>query len=85
LAPANSALLVLSDIEALVVRGWQRISEQGFRLRNPAITVPMLRAACASEESGWIKIGGILLAACDVVPGAVPPSMAEYFRKLVIS
>lgn len=73
---------VLSDIERLVTSGWQRLSAQSFLLRAPAVTVPPLLHACAGASKGWRKIGEVLAAACDVVPGSVPAALRERFRAL---
>jgi hypothetical protein len=64
------------------VRAWLKIAAQGFRLRNPAVTVPALRAACANVLTPWPKIGTILLAAADAMPASVPAEMIASFRKL---
>jgi len=80
---ARAGLFVLADVEALVVRAWLQIAEQGFRLRNPAVTVPALRAACASVLAAWPKVGTILLAAADATPASVPAEMIASFRQLL--
>jgi len=73
---------VLPDLEHLVTTGWQRLSAQSFLLRAPAVTVPALLQACASASTGWRKIGEVLAAACNVVPGSVPAALRERFRAL---
>lgn len=78
----QSGLFVLADVEALVSRAWLDIAEQGFRLRNPSVTVPALKAACAATLAPWPKIGGILLAAADAVSASVPLEMIDAFRRL---
>jgi hypothetical protein len=79
---AAVGLFVLPDIEHLVTSAWQRLCENRFLLRAPALTVPELREACASASKGWPKIGEVLTAACDAVPTLVPPELRERFRKL---
>jgi hypothetical protein len=73
---------VLGDVELLVTSGWRRMSERPFLLRAPSVTVPRLLEACASESTGWRKIGEVLAAACDAVPEAVPATLREKFRAL---
>jgi len=79
---AATGLLVLADIENLVTNAWLRLSENSFLLRAPAVTVPILREACASASTGWRKIGAVLTAGCDAVPVSVPVELRERFRKL---
>ena len=81
-ARAATGPYILSDIERLVTSGWRRLSVQSFLLRAPAVTVPALLQACASASTGWRKIGEVLAAACDVVPGSVPAALRERFRAL---
>jgi hypothetical protein len=82
LQPPDNALFVLPDIEHLVTDSWQRLSEQSFLLRSPAVTVPPLRRACASTSTGWRKIGEVLAAACDTVPMMVPQEFRRRFSEL---
>jgi hypothetical protein len=82
LSRAGTDLLVLPDVENLVTSAWLRLSENSFLLRAPAVTVPVLRSACASASTGWRKIGEVLTAACDAVPAPVPVEIRERFRKL---
>lgn len=84
LLPAKAGLFVLTDIESLVARGWLGVADQAFRLRNPSVTVPALRAACASSSTGWPKIGTILLAACDVIAAPIPAEMIGAFKRLLL-
>jgi hypothetical protein len=79
----GKSLLVLSDLELLVAKSWQIQSERTFLLRSPALSAPALRSACASNAQGWRKIGEILCAACDAVPGNVPAAVRELFQSLV--
>jgi tetratricopeptide (TPR) repeat protein len=80
----GTGLYVLAEVEQLVTRGWLRLSELGFLLRAPAVTVPALLQACASASSGWRKIGEVLSAACDAVPAAVPSEFREKFRQMTL-
>lgn len=80
---ARSGIFVVEDIEALVSRTWLHMADQAFRLRNPRVTVPPLKAACASTARPWPKIGGILIAAADAVPASVPREMVAAFRRLL--
>jgi hypothetical protein len=82
LPKAANALFVLPDIECLVTSAWRRLAEQGFLLRSPVVTAPTLVRACESRLTGWRKIGEVLSAACDAVPGAVPTELREKFREL---
>ena len=75
-------LFVLADIEHLVTSAWRRLSENGFLLRSPRLTVPILQKACASSSTGWRKIGEVLPAACDVVPTTVPSEFRKRFQEL---
>ena len=79
---AAVGLLVLPDIENLVTSAWLRLSENCFLLRAPAVTVPVLRGACASASTGWRKIGEVLIAACDAVPAPVPVEFRERLHRL---
>jgi len=82
LPKTGNGQFVLAEIEHLVTSGWRRLSEQGFLLRTPAVTVPALLRACASASSGWRKISEVLSAACDAVPAAVPNEFRERFRQM---
>jgi hypothetical protein len=82
LPKATTGLFVLAEIEHLVTSAWQRLSEQSFLLRAPALTVPALQRACSSTSTGWRKIGEVLTAACDAVPATVPGEFRERFRGL---
>jgi len=82
LPQAGRGLLVLADIEKLVTNAWLRLSENSFLLRASAVTLPVLREACAGASTGWRKIGEVLTAACDAVPPPVPVEIRERFRKL---
>ena len=73
---------VLAELEHLVTSGWRKMSERTFLLRAPAITAPSLLQSCASVSTGWRKIGEVLAAACDVVPGLVPIEFRARFRDL---
>ena len=83
LTTTKAALFVLSDVESLMTKSWLRVSDQGFWLRNPGVTTPALKAACASAAAGWTKIGAVLLAACNVIPAAIPPEMVTRFNQLL--
>jgi tetratricopeptide (TPR) repeat protein len=72
----------LPDIERLVTHGWLKICNQAFLLRAPATTIPALRQACVSPSTGWRKIGEVLVAASNAVPGTVPPDMLDRFQRL---
>ena len=72
---------VLPDIEQLVTSGWRRLSAQRFVARAGGDRSSLLRA-CESASTGWRKIGEVLAAACDVVPGSVPAALREKFRTL---
>jgi len=80
---ARSGIFVVADVEALVSRAWLNMAGQAFRLRNPIVTVPPLKAACASTARPWPKIGGILLAAADAMAASVPAEMIAAFRRLL--
>jgi hypothetical protein len=75
-------LSVLADIEHLVTSAWRRLCKNRFLLRRPTRTVPVLEEACASDSTGWQKIGEVLTAACDVVPATIPSEFQETFREL---
>jgi hypothetical protein len=77
-----AVLFVLADVEHLVTSAWLRLAESRFLLHSPTLTVPALELACESNNTGWSKIGAVLLAACDVVPGAVPAEFRERFKKM---
>ncbi len=78
-------LLVLADVELLVTTAWLRLAQNRFLLRAPALTVPAIEQACASADTGWRKIGEVLLAACDAVPAAVPAGFRERFQVMLRS
>jgi hypothetical protein len=82
LPQVGAELFVLADVEHLVTSAWRRLSENGFLLRAPALTVPVLQKACASASTGWHKIGEVLTAACDVVPATVPNELRQRFKEL---
>ncbi len=79
---AAAGLLVLADVAHLVTSAWLRLAESRFLIRAPALTAPALEQACASAQTGWRKIGTILLAACDAVPAAVPLGFRERFQEM---
>lgn len=80
---ARSGIFVAADVEVLVSRAWLAMAGQAFRLRNPIVTVPPLKAACASSAGPWPKIGGILIAAANAMPASVPAEMIAAFRRLL--
>jgi hypothetical protein len=82
LPKAAASLLVVADVVHLVTSAWLRLAESRFLLRAPALTAPALEQACASAQTGWRKIGTILLAACDAVPAAIPPGFRERFQEM---
>jgi hypothetical protein len=82
LRQAAPAMLVLGDVEHLVTRAWRQLCEKTFLLRSPTVTVGPLKDACASPSIGWPKIGGVLVAACDVVPKTVPGEFRTRFGEL---
>ena len=82
LPKVTTGLFVLAEIEHLVTSAWQRLSEQSFLLRAPALTVPALQRACSSASTGWRKIGEGLTADCDVVRATVPGEFGARFRGL---
>ena len=82
LPKVRAELFVLADVEHLVTSAWRRLSENGFLLRSPALTAPILQQACASPSTGWHKIGQVLTAACDVVPATVPSAFRQTFQEL---
>jgi len=73
---------VLADIEHLVTTAWRLLCEKRFLLRTPTRSVPVLEEACASDRTGWQKIGVVLTAACDVAPATVPSEFQQMFREL---
>jgi hypothetical protein len=82
LPKTGNGLFVLPEIEQLVTSTWRRLAEQGFLLRAPLVTTPVLLQACASTSSGWRKIGEVLIAVCDAVPAAVPNEFRERFQQM---
>ena len=82
LPKAATVVFVIRDVECLVTMAWQRLCEVTFLLRSPRLTVPILRNACLSSSTGWLKIGEVLTAACDVVPVTVSREFRERFQKL---
>jgi len=82
LPKAAAGFFVLADVECLVTSAWLRLAASRFLLRAPAVTAPLLERACASGETGWGKIGEVLLAACDAVPAAVPADFRDRFRAI---
>jgi hypothetical protein len=72
------------DVEHLVTEGWRRLATRPFLLRMPKTTVPEIERACAIDMTGWRKVGEVLMAAANAVPGPVPAHFHEAIRKLTV-
>ena len=72
--------LVMRDVAELLSAQWLEKIKFPAALRTPMITVPQIRQACNSNETGKKKIGQILLAVHQAISLKVPSEILQQFR-----
>jgi len=71
--------------------GWSQevwsniINQQQFRLRNPAHSVPRIRAALAEQGDAYGRTARVLLAAADAVRIRIDQSYRDYLRSVALA
>ena len=79
---SNLQKVLTPAVEAWVRAGWAHaIEEQRFNLRNPAFTVPPIRALLESSDAGLTFLGRLVVAAQP----AVHHKLGEAFRQFLLS
>lgn len=71
-----------ASFDQLVRRDWRRFAETPFRLINPQLNIPPIKAFCSQTKSGWGAAADLILAAIPAVSLKIPREMIQKLNEI---